>query len=138
MAGMLASELEALDPDIIYLPSLLDAHPDHVATNVIVAMALATPRLSALRDRVRLRGFEVWNPLVVNMLVDISSVNGRKLELLALYESQVRDIDYGRAVNGLGAYRAMRLPGHAGHAEAFIELDAEHHARLLKPGATRR
>ena len=79
----------------------------------------------------RLRGYEVWTPVLTNAVMDISSVVDAKARLLGLHASQLRDIDYARLIAGLNVYRGILLPGRAGHAEAFIDLAPERYADLL-------
>ena len=126
----LRSLLQRLRPQLIYLPSVLDTHPDHQATNVLLADALQG---GAWGD-CRLRGYEVWNPLTANAVLDISAYWPAKQSLLGLYASQLKDIDYLRLVGGLNTYRAVLLAGHQGFAEAFIELSIEQHRKLLRVG----
>ena len=125
----LADIIVAWQPSVVYLPSPLDAHPDHRAANRLALAALrrASPRNAAMR----LRGYEVWTPVLPNAVMDISSVVDAKARLLGLHASQLRDIDYGRHIAGLNAYRAILLPGRAGHAEAFVDLALERYADLL-------
>ena len=124
----LADILAAWQPSVVYLPSPLDAHPDHRAAN---RLALAALRRASPRTALRLRGYEVWTPVLPNAVMDISSVVDAKARLLCLHASQLRDIDYGRYIAGLNVYRAILLPGRAGHAEAFVDLAPERYADLL-------
>lgn len=125
----LADIIAAWRPSVVYLPSPLDVHPDHRAANrlALAALRCASPRNSAMR----LRGYEVWTPVLTNAVMDISSVVDAKARLLGLHVSQLRDIDYVRHIAGLNAYRGILLPGPAGHAEAFIDLAPERYADLL-------
>ncbi len=124
----LADIIMAWQPSIVYLPSPLDAHPDHRAAN---RLALAALRRADPRIAMRLRGYEVWTPVLANAVMDISSVLDAKARLLGLHASQMRDIDYARHITGLNVYRGILLPGRAGHAEAFIDLAPERYADLL-------
>ncbi|MEP7300062.1 MAG: PIG-L family deacetylase [Caldimonas sp.] len=127
-ARRLADILAAWRPSIVYLPSPLDVHPDHRAANRLLLAAL---RLAALPGGLRLRGYEVWTPVLANAVMDIGAVVDAKARLLGLHASQLRDIDYVRHVVALNAYRSLLLPGHAGHAEAFVDLAPDRYAELL-------
>ena len=129
----LADIIAAWRPTVIYLPSPLEIHPDHRATNVLAmnALALIASQRLAVDARLRLRGYEVWTPVLANAVMDITRVVDAKARLLGLHASQLRDIDYTRHTLAINAYRAMLLPGHAGHAEAFIDLTAGAYAVLL-------
>lgn len=124
----LADIITAWQPSVVYLPSPMEAHPDHRAAN---RLALAALRRARVRHGLRLRGYEVWTPVLTNAVMDISSVVVDKARLLNLHASQVRDIDYVRHIAGLNAYRAVLLPDRTHHAEAFIDLALDRYAELL-------
>lgn len=124
---LLRGLLQQEQPQVVYLPSLLDTHRDHAASNRLLVRSL--PGIQPQPDW--LRGFEVWSPTVANVVLDIEAQWPHKRALLLGYQSQLRDVDYVRAVDGLNAYRAMLLPGGSGHAEAFLQLSVTEHARLL-------
>jgi LmbE family N-acetylglucosaminyl deacetylase len=128
--GRLADIFATWRPNLVYLPSPLDVHADHRAAN---RLALAALRRAGLQSRVLLRGYEVWTPVLANVVMDISAVANTKAELLRLHASQLRDIDYARHILALNAYRSLWLPGHEGHAEAFVELGPGPYAALLAP-----
>lgn len=124
----LADLLDLLRPSIVYLPSPLDIHADHRAAN---RLALEALRRARLRSEPRLRGYEVWTPVLANAVMDIGSVAEAKAHLLGLHASQLRDIDYVRLTMALNTYRALLLPGRCGHAEAFVDLAARPYEALL-------
>ncbi len=125
---LLRALLQQEQPEVVYLPSLLDTHKDHAASNALLMRSLAAARCGP----VDLRGYEVWSPTAANAVLDISSTWPRKRDLLLGYRSQLRDMDYARAVEGLNAYRAMLLPTGQGHAEAFLRLSPAEHARCMQ------
>jgi LmbE family N-acetylglucosaminyl deacetylase len=114
-------------PEVIYLPSLLDTHKDHAASNMLLMRSLAATGPAP----VWVRGFEVWSPTAANAVLDITSSWPRKRDLLLGYRSQLTDVDYVRAIEGLNAYRAMLLPTGNGHAEAFLQLTPTEHAKCM-------
>jgi LmbE family N-acetylglucosaminyl deacetylase len=117
-------------PDVLYVPFVMDHHEDHWQTNrVLHESAAALPR--ALRDSLRLRGYEVWTPLVANRLADVTEVMDAKLEALAAYASQLEDTDYAHCVRGLNAYRCLGLAARRGYAEAFFECRVGEYAELM-------
>lgn len=117
-------------PDVLYLPFVMDHHEDHWQTNrVLHASAAALPR--AMRDSLRLRGYEVWTPLVANRLADVTEVMDAKIEALGAYASQLEDTDYAHCVRGLNAYRCMGLADRRGYAEAFFECRVREYAELM-------
>jgi len=120
VAPRLAQQMAGHPPDLVYLPSPFDTHADHwQAVRIFVAAGARMPL--AWRDSVRVRCYEVCAPVVANRLADISGEMTQKLRAMAAHQSQLRDRDFVRCVEGLNAYRAIGLPGGAGYAEAFFE-----------------
>jgi LmbE family N-acetylglucosaminyl deacetylase len=117
----LAASLEALRPELVYLPFVTDLLEDHWQTSRLLVAAISQCRGEWVKALV-LRGYEVWSPLPANRVADITALAPRKRELLDLYTSQLRDVDYRRAVEGLNTYRSMMLAGTGiGQAEGFFE-----------------
>jgi LmbE family N-acetylglucosaminyl deacetylase len=113
--------LDRVRPDLIYLPAITDLLEDHWRANLLLDAALnAAPE--PWQRGLLLRSYEVWSPLPANRVVNITAEFPRKLELLRLYQSQLADVDYCRAIEGLNTYRSIMLPQTGqGHAEAFLE-----------------
>jgi len=120
----LGTLLEDFRPDIIYPPFVMDLLEDHWQTSRVLDAALG--RCGGWTRDLVLRAYEVWAPLPANRVADITDLAARKRELLGLYASQIEDVDYRRAIEGLNTYRAMLLPATGvGQAEAFVEASLE-------------
>jgi LmbE family N-acetylglucosaminyl deacetylase len=124
-ARRLARAIAAQSPEIVFLPYFADFHADHRATNrLFVDAAISLPRWGA---SVMCWSYEVWTPLVANTFVDITASMDKKRRAMAVFESQNADMDYGRAIEGLNAHRALAAGVSGGHAEAFfVETLAEY------------
>jgi LmbE family N-acetylglucosaminyl deacetylase len=131
VVGRVQNILQQCQPRVVYYPSPLDLHPDHWATNRI--LYAATRRLHFASDwNPVYRGYEVWTPLVVNRLVDISGVIETKEEAIEQFESQLSHTNFVRTILGLNAYRSLyHAQGH-GYAEAFYESPPELYCQLLQ------
>lgn len=107
----------------VYVPSLLDPHPDHLAANRAVARAGVDAEVF---------GYEVWSPAPIDALLEISRVFPRKEQALAGYVTARRRVDYLRTARGLAAYRSSGGGlGGSGYAEGFLTLSAARHAALV-------
>jgi LmbE family N-acetylglucosaminyl deacetylase len=100
------------DADLIYAPTCVDFHPEHVAVARVLA-GLVGPSQT-------IRGYEVGVPLtpsLVNVVADIREAAPRKTRALAAHDSQ---IDSLRPLLRLAGYRARfyDLPA----AEVFWEM----------------
>lgn len=100
--------------DYIFVPNSNEAHPDHKyvlkAVRNILKWSIHTKILS----------YEVWTPLInPNIYFNINHVLEKKINLLKLYESQIRSIDYVDKILGLNCYRGTNH--NIGYAECFNE-----------------
>jgi len=114
---LLREQLSRLRPDVVFLPFLVDQHPDHLGTNALFLEAVAgmTPQLTA-----ECWGYEVWTPVYANRIVDITRGADAKWEALRQYESQNGRLDYLTSTQGLNAFRQRSAYKAAGFAEAFF------------------
>jgi LmbE family N-acetylglucosaminyl deacetylase len=114
-ADLLAPILKTEAPELIYLPHDLESHPDHRVALSIVEQAIAE---SAIR-RPRLAGYEVWSPLAqYDSAHDITSWFACKLRAIRCYHSQLQNLRYDRAAQGLNRYRGVIARG-SRYAEVF-------------------
>ena len=134
--GLLEREFTSLRPTIVYAPSHIDFHPEHMKVSLGLARFLArTESDPALRIRV----YELQVPLsipLVNRQVDISGVMARRVAALAEYKSQTESFPWRlRQERYLQAIFAS-----AGPIEVFWEMKASDYVRLMsarpQPGST--
>jgi N-acetylglucosamine malate deacetylase 1 len=110
--------LERDKPDLVYVPSFLEQHPDHYAASRILLEAASGSTLEF-----QCVAYEVWTPLFPNCIVRIDEVVELKKRALAHYRSQLHDMDYLHSAMGLNAYRSAAFTGHAARfAEAFCSM----------------
>ncbi|HBY93313.1 MAG TPA: hypothetical protein DEP84_04985 [Chloroflexi bacterium] len=118
-------------PDLLYAPSGIDYHPEHVRVARALAAALGE---AGLEPRVRV--YEVGvplTPLLANHLVELGAAADLKARALAAYASQQGAI---RPIRRLHRYN-RRLYGAGGEVEIFWEMPAPSYARLLAAGEQR-
>lgn len=114
----LRAAIEAARPEILYLPSFLEEHPDHRAASALLAEAVRGTRLAF-----RCHAYEVWTPLFPNCFVRIDATIEAKRRALVHYQSQLAEADYLHTALGLNAYRSSAfLDGACRYAEAFCSV----------------
>ena len=119
VASRFADIWESFAPDWLLVPPVLDFHRDHVNASL---MALDLWQSSGCRER--LFFYELWQPLPVNRVVDVTPVLALKQRAMEAYGLPMRYGDYSDAFDGIMRYRGFYLEGHAGkHAEALLEVD---------------
>lgn len=131
IVSRVAAILKELNPELVYLPSILDAHHDHWMTNRILHAALLQLGWHD-RQTPALRGYEVWQPLLANRVADTTAVHATRQQALAVFVSQIEHVDYVRAAEGLSVYRSIHRFNGAGHAEAFFELTPAAYCALFE------
>ena len=106
--------ISSFNPEIVYLPSFIDNHIDHFATNKILAW---------LEGIDTIRGYEIWTPTVPNRLIDISDLVEVKKEAIGYHKSQLTEVDYISAILGLNQYRAaLYTKKKMSFAEGYLEM----------------
>jgi len=119
--GKVREVLARIRPDVVFLPFLLEEHADHRATAEVVLDATTGGYRSFTCF-----SYEVWTPLFVNVLVDISDVVKTKERALLAYESQMKDKNLVRSSLGLNAYRSIVVDRNGdGFLEGFFESSLE-------------
>jgi len=117
----------ARKPDAIFVPFMLDGHPDHRAANIILAEALRN-----IGWKVRIFGNEVWGLCVPNVIVVIDDVMEQKLAMLSSFEFANKAVDYVHSTKGLNMYHSRMLgSGLCQYAERFFEIPADEYIELV-------
>lgn len=111
----IAALLRQERPHYLYFPHALERHPDHRATAEIVQAAIlraGSPQnigvaSSAWRPRFAL-AYEVGTPMQnYNFVEDISAEISQKIASLQKHKTQLTNLDYDEAVQGLNRFRGV-------------------------------
>ena len=144
-ARLLGETLLRTRPDLVFVPSPVEVHPDHRAVAAAFLRAVSGDdgrRLAAaLPEGARAAFFEVSQAFRPNVLVDVGPFASRKDEAMAAHGSQLAGHDYAAFVRGLGQFRRMTLPRAVAAAEGFFVVpfrdlpscDPERLARAMGP-----
>jgi LmbE family N-acetylglucosaminyl deacetylase len=133
MAELLRALIIDWRPTLIYAPSRVDFHPEHLAVAHALALALdATPEITA---NAQMRVYQVQVPLtraLINLYADVSEWSEGRARVLGAYASQAGSITSGER---LKRYSALAHGG-VQHMESFWQLSAASYAALHR-GAPR-
>lgn len=99
----------------VFCPHEGEAHPDHVATYRFLFEAL---QREPLGYDLHVWLYEVWTPLVPDLVVPIDATLEAKMAAIDVHLSQLAHLDYRAAFRGLAAYRSLFCEG-CQFAEAF-------------------
>jgi N-acetylglucosamine malate deacetylase 1 len=128
LAARLRALLEEFAPDVVYAPSMIDFHPEHLKVAHALALALDAPAAGRSGD-LTIRIYSVSVPLtprLVNLIADVSGVMPRCRAVLAAYASQAASIECSYRQRRYGAL----LQRMSGEIEEFWQLPAERYVRL--------
>jgi N-acetylglucosamine malate deacetylase 1 len=120
--------LQTFTPEVLLLPWMLDNHPHHRNTNRLLADAAQGLDFLVL-------GYEIWSLLSPNAFFDISDVQDRKRDMIALHVSQLRTVNYIAYSEALASVRAFHNPvreNRAGAVEAFVALPSCDYCDLVR------
>ena len=114
----LADLLSEVQPDAVFVPYLWDQHGDHRVANYLLARAMRRAR-----HYPRVYGYEVWSVAPPGVVVDISEQLEGKMELIRLYESQLKLFPYEQMIDIANRTRASLVGPWCSAAEAFTQFD---------------
>jgi LmbE family N-acetylglucosaminyl deacetylase len=120
--------LAAFRPDVVYLPWEHDGHGDHLALHTVVTRALDRTAFAGLA-----LGYEIWNAMIPDVVVETTAVFARKRAAMAAHASQLAYTQYDHALVGLAAYRSLQHLHGRGYAEAFRRVRGVLPAALAEP-----
>jgi len=117
-------------PTIIYLPWQSDGHPDHHALHVVITRAL-----DQLGGDVLALGYEVWNAMIPDVIVETTQTAELKRRAMLAHASQIQYVQFDACLLGLSAYRSMVHLKGRGHGEALCLVRGTLPAELADPDA---
>jgi LmbE family N-acetylglucosaminyl deacetylase len=114
--------------DAVFVPFILDGHPDHRTANYILAEAL-----NDVTWNVRVFGYEVWGLCIPNVIVVIDEVMDEKIRMLRCFDYANKAVDYVQSTKGLNMYHSRMLgAGMCKYAECFFEIPKQEYIELIQ------
>lgn len=115
--------------DYIFVPNIIDQHPDHKAVNLLLKKLLESG--VKIKPNLQICFYEVWSTLgLVNAFVDISEVIESKKAMINCYKSQIAQKNYEYYSLGLNQYRGMFKDKK--YVEAFCVLDLDDFKKICE------
>jgi len=106
--------IRRFSPDIIYVPSPFEVHPDHKTVSMMGWRVSKEVGVDVIF-------YEVIVALYPNVLVDITSEMEKKREAIKSYYTELYYNDYLSKIEGLNRFRTLTLPDTVTYAEGFIK-----------------
>jgi len=115
--------------DYIFVPNIIDQHPDHKATSLLLNRLLQAR--AKVKPDLEICFYEVWSTLgMVNAFVDITDVVDKKKAMINCYKSQIAQKDYEYHALGLNQYRGMFKDKK--YVEAFCVLNVNDFKKICE------
>jgi len=121
--------LQKESPDHIFIPSVMELHPDHRLTAEIVFQAVKKICYNA-----NIYCYEISVQSQINCLIDISTVIEEKKSLISIYQSQLSQNNYQDIAISLNKARTYTLANNISYAEGFLKLTLNSDSSLAKQG----
>ncbi len=112
--------IETINPKTVFIPSLLEFHPDHRATTFMVWQSL-----KRLDYQGQIWLYEITRQAEVNHLIDITSVIDLKKRAIRAYQSQLSQRPYEEIILSLDRARTYTLPEMVKYSEGFWALEKD-------------
>lgn len=126
IAQGLCRALLSLRPDLLLLPSPVEASEDHRAafagSHRLLTAVRPGDELAALGDDLQILTYEINHPQRPDLLVGVDAQVPRIEAAMACHASQQEQHDYLGARLGLLRFRSLTLPPEVEHAEAYRRL----------------
>lgn len=91
-----------IKPEVICLPHIKEGHFDHYMSNILLYYVCNNVFL-----HMKILWYEVWTPIIPNILINITDYIGKKEEVLEKYVSQISQYDYGELVYLSSRYKCL-------------------------------
>lgn len=129
----LAILIKNIQPDLIFIPWMLDSPPKHRLANHMLAVVQKLNHL----NKIEVWGYQVHNMLPANGYIDITSQVSQKKELLNIYKSQ-NDLycPYNHSTIGMNAWNSRFLSSELQlsepkYVEIFFTLPINEYCKLV-------
>lgn len=122
---MLCKTILAYNPEIVFIPFLLDNHKDHRLVNEILVESTKIKKVDFL-----VYSYPVWFPVFPNVLIDISEEWEMKKKLIELYQSEIATRDYVAMAESLAKYWAVVKGRNIKYVETFFRASISEYSNL--------
>ncbi len=122
----LGAALSAEPVDALFLPILFDDHDDHRRASQLLWHAW---RSGLVPKNAEVWGYQVYSPIISNVVVDISAVAEEKAAAVRMWKSQIKIRKFDHYILGLNAFNIRLLPK-ARYVEGFFVVPMDEYVEL--------
>jgi LmbE family N-acetylglucosaminyl deacetylase len=122
----LAQVIEYYSPDLVFVPSFQEMHPDNMMTGLLAALALRE-----YEGSLTLYSYEVWGGLSPNTMVEITDVIEEKISAMEVERKQGRLVDGERMVREINAFRLTSMEDER-YCETFLRKEKKEFVAMAR------
>jgi len=129
-AARLGQVLSDSRAEAVFVPFMLDDHPEHRIASLLLARAWRDGRIG---NQIEVWAYQVYSALVPNVVVDVTEVAEKKAGAIRMWrDSAMKARDWAHFALGRDAFnvRFLERPPGRHYAEAFIVLPIGDYAEL--------
>ncbi len=116
-----------VEPEIVFLPFMIDNHQDHVAISRAFSKAYKTKAVNCF-----VYAYSVWTTLIPNVIVDISEQWEQKKQAIEYYKTQTATRDYVTMASSISKYWSIVKGRNTQYCEAFFKATSSEYVSLVK------
>ena len=116
-----------IKPEIIFLPFMIDNHPDHIAISKAFIKAYNKKKIDAM-----IYAYSVWITLIPNVVVDISQQWEQKKQAINCYKTQTATRDYETMASSISKYWSVVKGKNTQYCEVFFKASTADYVSLIK------
>ena len=129
MNRKVVSLVREFDPEVVFVPFLLDDHDDHRRVNHL----LLTVAQDFEHTNVEVWAYQVYSTVVPNVVVDITELAARKRDLIGMWKSVSGNRDWAHYVLGMNAANCRYLPSRDPvYVESFFVVPMEEYIDICR------
>jgi LmbE family N-acetylglucosaminyl deacetylase len=127
LASRFTSVFKKSNPDVIFLPFMLDNHADHIAISRAFVKSYKQNPIDCL-----VYAYPVWGTLMPNTICDITGVWEDKKRAIECYKSQTATRDYVKMASSIAQFWAIVKGKNIDYAETFFKSTSKEYVSLVK------
>ena len=116
-----------VEPEIVFLPFMIDNHQDHVAISRAFAKAYKNKTINCF-----VYAYSVWTTLIPNVIFDISEQWEQKKQAIEFYKTQTATRDYVTMASSISKYWSVVKGKNTQYCEAFFKATSSEYVSLVK------
>ncbi len=129
--GVFSNLIQKVNPDVIFIPFMLDDHDDHRRASEMLLAAYESGGLHDF-DHIHVWAYQVYTALPLNAVVNITDVIRKKIDVISCYKSRFVQRDWAHFAMGLSAFNVRFLHGNIDqdYAEVFFKTNVSNYLKM--------